>query len=168
MLDGTDRVMTIDADAVGHEMLKPGGPAFDEVASTWPQVVSEGRIQRAALAAIVFAKETELKRLESITHPLIFGTIARRVEDFEGSVVVEMPVLEHAFAQAWNRIVVDSEDEVRLGRALARGMSEEDARDRMAAQPSREEWLALADVVVPNHGTLADLEETVARLLRVL
>jgi dephospho-CoA kinase len=168
MLEDVEGIMTIDADAVGHEMLEPGGPAYDDVASTWPQVVSEGRIQRASLAAIVFAKEAELQRLESITHPHIFGTIHRGVEDFDGVVVVEVPVLEHGFGEGWGRIVVDLEDEARLERALARGMSEQDARDRMTAQPSREEWLARADIVVPNHGTLAELEETVARLVTVL
>ena len=160
-------MLTIDADTVGHEMLEPGGPAYEEVAAVWPDVVSEGRIQRASLAAIVFGREAELKRLESITHPYIFGTISRRVEDFEGAVVVEAPLL-NGFEEGWRRIVVDSRDEVRLQRALARGMTEEDARKRMSAQPSREEWLARADIVVPNHGNLHDLEETVTHLIPVL
>ncbi|MBW3667506.1 MAG: dephospho-CoA kinase [Actinobacteria bacterium] len=168
MLDEVEAVFTIDADTVGREILKPEGPAFGDVAAAWPQVVSEGRIQRAALAAIVFSREAELKRLESITHPHIFGTISRRVERFEGVVVVEAPVLDHRFGDRWGRIVVDSSDEVRLERAVARGMTEQDARARISAQPSREEWLARADVVVPNHGSLEDLEDAVSRLVPVL
>lgn len=161
-------ILAIDADAVGHEMLEPEGPAYSEVAATWPQVISEGRIQRAALAAIVFAKEAELKRLESITHPLIFGTISRRVEDFQGVVAVEVPVLHHGFGEGWGCIVVDSEDEVRMQRALARGMTPEDAEERMSLQPSRAEWLAAADIVVPNHGSLDELKATVERLVPLL
>lgn len=168
ILEEIPRFLAIDADAVGHQMLEPEGPAFTDVAAAWPQVVSEGRIQRAALAAIVFAKEAELKRLESITHPHVFGTIMGRLEGFEGVVVVEAPVLEHRFGDGWGRVVVDSTDEVRLQRAISRGMSEEDARARMAAQPARDQWLATADVVVPNHGSLEELEETVAKIVPVL
>lgn len=168
LLDEADGVLTIDADAVGHQVLEPDGPAYEEVAAGWPQVVSEGRIQRAALAAIVFAKDAELKRLESITHPHIFGMISRRVEDFDGVVVVEAPILGHRFGEDWGRIVVDSRDEVRLARATERGMTEEDARARMSSQPSREQWLAQADIVIPNHGTLEELEDAVTRLIPVL
>lgn len=161
-------ILTIDADTVGHEMLEPGGLAHSEVAATWPQVVSEGRIQRAALAAIVFAREAELKRLESITHPFIFGTISRRVEGFDGVAVVEVPVSHHGFEGEWGWIVVDSEDQARLERAMARGMTRDEAMRRMSTQPTREEWLARADIVVPNHGTIDDLEATVERLVPLL
>lgn len=161
-------ILTIDADEVGHEVLEPDGPAFSEVAAAWPQVVSEGRIQRASLAAIVFAREAELKRLESITHPHIFGTIARRVEDFDGVVVVEAPILHHQFGEGWGRIVVDAEDQARLDRAVARGLTLQDAKARMAAQPTREQWLATADLVIPNHGTIEALEAAVERLVPYL
>jgi len=161
-------ILAIDADEVGHEVLEPDGPAFSEVAAAWPQVVSEGRIERASLAAIVFAREAELKRLESITHPHIFGTITRRVEDFDGVVVVEAPILQHGLGTGWDRIVVDVEDEARLDRAVARGLTRDEAKARMAAQPTREEWLAHADVVIPNHGTIEELEATVERLVPLL
>jgi dephospho-CoA kinase len=161
-------ILAIDADQVGHEMMEPDGPAFSEVAAAWPQVVSEGRIQRASLAAIVFAREAELKRLESITHPHIFGTITRRVEDFDGVVMVEVPILHHRFGEGWGRIVVDAEDQARLDRVIARGLTREEAEARMAAQPTREEWLAVADVVVPNHDTIGELEATVERLVPLL
>ncbi|MGH8946191.1 MAG: dephospho-CoA kinase, partial [Acidimicrobiia bacterium] len=116
----------------------------------------------------VFTKEAELKRLESITHPYIFGTISRRVEDFEGVVMVEVPILHHRFEEGWGRVVVDAGDEVRLERALARGMTKEEAEARIRSQPSREEWLAAADVVVPNHGSLDELRATVDLLVPIL
>ena len=168
LLGGRHGLLAIDADAVGHEMLEPDGHAYPDVAAAWPQVVSEGRIQRAALAAIVFAEEAELKRLESITHPYIFGTISRRVEDFEGVVVVEVPVLNHRMDEGWGWIVVDAGDEVRLRRAMSRGMTRKEAETRMRAQPNRSEWLAAADIVVPNHGSLDELSATVDLLVPIL
>lgn len=161
-------ILAIDADAVGHEILEPEGAAYSEVAAAWPQVVSEGRIQRAALAAIVFAREAELRRLESITHPHIFGTVSGRVEGFEGVVVVEVPVLHHQFEDGWGWIVVDAEDETRLQRAMSRGLTRGEAESRMSSQPTRAQWLAAADIVVPNHGSLDELEVTVDRLVQLL
>lgn len=161
-------MFTVDADRVGHEVLEPDGSAFVAVSARWPHVVSEGRIDRARLAAIVFTDQDELGELESITHPLIFDTIRARMEGYEGVVIVEMPLRGNGLGDGWSRIVVDSRDEVRLARAVARGMGEADARARMEAQPSRGEWLAEADLVVPNHGSVEDLEDTVSRLVAVL
>jgi dephospho-CoA kinase len=100
--------------------------------------------------------------LEAITHPLIFGRIEAELEGFEGIAVVEAPVID--FGANWARMVVDAYEDARLARALARGMSEADVRSRMGSQPSPGEWLAVADLVVPNHGSLQQLNQTVAVL----
>ena len=152
---------TIDADSIGHSVLEPGGAAFDRVASRWPSVVRDGRIDRGALAAIVFSDADELSDLERITHPLIFGAISDRVEQIVGTVVVEIPLLRKAPPGDWKRLVVDCDDSIRLERLIKRGLSEDDARARMAAQPSRGQWLAVADLVIPNHGDPDDLEQAV-------
>jgi len=157
-------VETIDADAIGHQVLELAGPAYESVAETWPAVATEGAIDRGALAEIVFNDPSELARLESITHPFIFEIIRRRVDGVDGPAVVEIPVLGHGLGEDWGLMVVDCSDEVRLRRALERGMDEADARARMASQPSRTQWLAAADLVVPNHGSLDDLKSTVASL----
>lgn len=159
---------TIDADSVGHQMIQPDGPAFDEVARRWPQVVREGEINRRSLAEIVFNDPAELEALEAITHPHIFDTIRSRVEDEDTAVVLEIPLLEHGLGPGWSRIVIDSHDEVRLTRALQRGMDEGDARARIESQPPRARWLGAADLVIPNHGTMEDLEETVGAVTRAL
>jgi dephospho-CoA kinase len=153
-------IRTIDADAVGHAVL--ADEALDAVAERWPGVVFEGQIDRKALARIVFSAPDELRALEEITHPLIFGRIKEELEGFPGVAVVEMPLLTTTLG--WPRIVVDAPDDVRLGRAMRRGMSEAEVRERMAAQPSRARWLAGASLVVPNHGDLAALQETVDQL----
>ena len=158
-------IETIDADKVGHEVLQSDGAAFDEVAARWPDVVVDGEIDRRSLADVVFGDRDELNVLESITHPVIFDLIRARVEEIPGTVVVEIPLLAHGFGSEWRRMVVDARDEIRLDRAIARGMDEADVHARMAAQPSRAEWLASADLVVPNHGTFEELTSTARRLV---
>jgi len=157
-------VHTIDADSVGHRVLE--GAALAPVAERWPDVIKEGIVDRAALARIVFSDSAELRELEAITHPLIFGRIEAELEGFAGAVVVEIPLITGL--EGWRRIVVDARDEVRLERALQRDMSHEDAEARMASQPSRSEWLALADLVIPNQGSISDLESTVEKIVSYL
>jgi dephospho-CoA kinase len=157
-------VHTIDADVIGHEVLESDGPAFSEVERRWPQVVQAGEVIRSSLAAVVFGDPAELAALEAITHPHIFGRITAQVEEVDGLVVVEVPVLSHSLGADWRRIVVDCRDQIRLARAIERGMSPDDARARIAAQPTRGEWLAAADAVIPNHGALNQLEQAVGRL----
>lgn len=156
---------TLDADSIGHEVLEPGGAAFGEVAARWPSAVIDGRIDRSVLAGIVFTDSEELARLEAVTHPHIFGIINDRVERFEGPVIVEMPVLGQGLGDGWRRLVVDGSDQVRARRAVDRGMAPQDVARRMAAQPTRQQWLAVADMVIPNEGDLEDLKETVDRVI---
>ncbi len=153
-------IRTIDADAVGHAVLAQ--EALGPVAARWPRVVFEGQIDRKALGRIVFADPEELAELEAITHPLIFGRIESELEGFSGIAVVEMPLLDPGLG--WASMVVDAPDETRLQRAIARGMDPEDVRQRMASQPSRAQWLASADLVIPNDGTLEDLGATIDHL----
>ena len=161
-------IATIDADSIGHDVLGPGGPGFDEVAARWPEVVDEGRIDRRRLGTIVFADPAELEVLESITHPHIFGAIKAQVEQMGFRVVVEAPLPGQRLGGGWRQMVVDSRDEVRIARAVDRGIDESAVRERMAAQPSRAEWLSSAELVVPNHGTVEDLERTVRAVVAVL
>jgi dephospho-CoA kinase len=147
-------IRTVDADAVGHSVL--ANEALAPVSERWPGVVLEGQIDRKALARIVFSAPDELRALEEITHPLIFGRIEAELEGFPGVAAVEMPL--RTTILGWPRIVVDAPDDVRLVRAMRRGMSKAEVRERMAAQPSRAQWLAGADLVVPNHGDLKSLE----------
>jgi dephospho-CoA kinase len=158
-------VPTIDADSVGHQVLEPEGPAFAEVSSRWPEVVVDGRIDRSRLGSIVFGDPGQLAELEAMTHPHIFRTIGEQAAEIRGGVVVEMPLLGRLPGSEWRLLVVDARDELRVERAVGRGMNQEDVRARMASQPSRGQWLAAADAVIPNHGSFEDLESTVNRLL---
>lgn len=159
-------VTVIDADRVGHKVLEPGGAAFASVAMRWPEVVRDGIIDRRLLAGIVFSDPGELRELEALTHPAIFGSISSDLTGLEGLAVVEVPVLETGLG--WPRMVVDCSDEIRFERAVARGMQPEDARRRMEAQPPREQWLAAADLVIPNEGTRDELSAAVGLVLEEL
>lgn len=154
------RIRTVDADEVGHQVL--AGEAFRPVSERWPEVVFEGEIRRETLARIVFEDPGELAALEAITHPMIFGRIHAELEGFPGVAVVEMPLIDSGLG--WPIIVVDAADDVRIQRAVDRGMSQADVKRRMATQPSRTRWLAVADVVVPNHGSREDLRDSVVQL----
>jgi dephospho-CoA kinase len=148
---------------MGHRVLEPAGKAFGPVAERWPEVLRDGVIDRGRLADIVFADTGQLRELESLTHPHIFGTIRGELEGFDGVAVVEVPIIETGLL--WPRIVVDAPDEIRFERALSRGMSSSDVQARMASQPTRSQWLASADLVIPNHGTPEELEEAVEVLV---
>lgn len=158
-------VPTVDSDAIGHTVIAPGGAAFAQVAERWPEVVEDGVIDRGALAGIVFNDPGELASLERITHPHIFDTISGRVQKIAGVVVVEIPVLRHGMGGDWSCMVVDARDDIRLARAVARGGAEDDVKARMASQPARSEWLAVADLVVPNNGSLEELADTVSQII---
>lgn len=154
--------VVIDADRVGHEVLEPDGAAFGAVAARWPATVVNGRIDRAALAAIVFTDTDQLAELEAITHPAIGRTIVERARAAGNqAVVVELPLMRRMLGEEWTWIVVDAPDDLRLARAVARGGDPSDVRRRMAAQPSREEWLAAADRVIDNGGDLDELRSQV-------
>lgn len=157
--------VVIEADLIGHEILRPDGPAFASVASRWPQVVVEGKIDRGRLASIVFTDPDELQALEAISHPLIAEEITRRVAA-AGSrdVVVELPVASDLVGQGWTRIVVDTPADLRIERAVARGMDRTDVAARIASQLRDGEWNERADVVITNEGSVADLESQVLRL----
>lgn len=149
-------------------MLEPGGAAHAAVVARWPAVVVEGRIDRRALGRIVFADRAQLAELEAITHPAIHRELMTRVDAAAGAVVVEVPIPVPWVPDEWPKVVVDAPDEVRVARLVARGLDVDEVTQRMGAQPSREEWLALADHVVDNGGTPEDLVAAVDRLVEEL
>lgn len=155
---------TIDADLVGHDVL--AGPARSAVATRWPEVMSGGQVDRKALGGIVFSDRVQLKELEAITHPLISEELRHRMAaTTRGVLELSVPI---ALAGNLPTVVVDAPDDVRRERLRERGLSDEDIEGRIANQPTREEWLAMASVVIDNSGTPEDLHRAVARCLRLI
>lgn len=152
--------LVIEADRIGHAVLEPGGAAFEAVAERWPGVVIDGRIDRSRLGAIVFADLAKLRQLEALTHPHIQRIILERA-GVADDVAVELPLPPGFLGPGWVSLYVDADPTVRRTRLLARGMAAEDMDLRMAAQPDRETWLADADHVIRNDGSLESLARQV-------
>jgi dephospho-CoA kinase len=163
----------VDSDVLARAVVEPGTPGLAAVLAAFGPGVRarDGSLDRAALAAVVFADRGELSRLEAIVHPLVAERVAALEAAAESSgvevLVHSTPLLaDRADAVGYDLVVVvDAPDEVRLERLVRlRGMAEADARARMAAQPGREQRLAVADAVIPNGGSVAELAEQVDAL----
>ena len=161
----------IDADAITREVQEPGSPVLEELANAFGANVlaSDGSLDRAAVAGIVFGDPEALKKLNAIVHPAVGRVMnARILEQREtGNVVIlDIPLLtENPREGLQGRIVVDVPVETQVSRLVAhRGFAEEDARARIARQASRDDRLATADFVVDNSGTPDRLTEQIDRL----
>jgi len=144
----------VSTDDAAHRVLAPGGEAEAAVAERWPEVVVGGAIDRRALGRLVFDSPAALYELESITHPAIGRLVASQVAaaGYAPLVLVEIPLPVDLLGMGWPRVVVDAPEDLRIFRLRIRGMEPEEIAGRMAAQPLRDEWLALADHVIDNAG----------------
>jgi dephospho-CoA kinase len=162
----------IDADVAAREVVAPGTPGFKRIVATFGEgvVASDGALDRERLGAIVFADADRRAALNAIVHPLVgewmAATEQAAIESGGPDLVVvhDVPLLaENGLAKLYDRvIVVDVPPQVQLARLVnARGMAEDQARARMAAQATREQRLAIADIVIENFTTLDDLTRRV-------
>ncbi|MDF2748068.1 MAG: coaE [Propionibacteriaceae bacterium] len=153
----------IDADELAREVVEPGTPGLAAIVRRFgDDVLAGGQLDRAALAKIVFADPQARRDLEGIIHP----AVRRRAAELEAavphpSVIVHMiPLLVETGQESDFDlcVVVDVDHQTQLARLMARGpMSREEAESRIAAQATREQRLAAADIVVHNVGTINDL-----------
>lgn len=162
----------VDADQLARRVVEPGTPGHRAVVDRFGAgvVAGGGSIDRTALAALVFDDPAALADLNAIVHPAVRAAIADRVAELASTdavVVLEIPLLVESGRSygASTVVVVDCPEDVALRRLVEeRGMDAADARRRMAAQASRAERLAAADVVLDNSGSRADLERQVEAL----
>jgi dephospho-CoA kinase len=161
----------IDADLLSREVVMPGQPAYARILEEFGShlVLEDGSLDRKALGAIVFADPARRKRLEEITHPAV-GTRQQRIlsvldeEGFEGIVLWDAALLfETGGVSKMDKVVVvfaDPDTESR--RLMARdGLSEADARARIASQMPIAEKAKRADYVIDNTGTREETERQV-------
>ena len=164
----------IDADVLAREVVEPDSPAFTAVIERFgPQVVTDGQLNRARLAEIVFADPLARRDLEQIVHPAVRARAAEleRSADSAAVVVHVIPLLvETGQQQDFDVVVtVDADHETQIQRLMARnGFSRAEAESRIAAQATREDRNSAADVVLDNSGGLAQLEEQIAALWALL
>lgn len=168
----------IDADVLARDVVAVGTPGLAEVMAAFgPAVVgADGSLDRDALAARVFGDPEALAQLNAIVHPLVGARTAELVAaavqaDPNAIVVNDVPLLvEAGLASRYGAVVVvAATPETQLRRLVEqRGMSEADARARIAAQAPLEDKLAVADYVVRNDGDLDALDTQVRELWQAL
>ena len=165
-------LLVVDADVLVAELYRPGGPGAAAVATLFgPDCIApDGGVDRRALAARVFADEQARRRLERAIHPLVRARFSALAEAHGGVAVLEATLLvEAGFRDLFDLVVtVEAPAELRLVRAVARGLPEDDARARLAAQGSGDERRAASDLVIVNDGDLASLEAAVEDLAAML
>ncbi|MER7055725.1 MULTISPECIES: dephospho-CoA kinase [unclassified Streptomyces] len=158
----------IDADRIAREVVAPGTPGLAAVVEAFGEDVltGDGSLDRPRLGSLVFADPERLAVLNSIVHPLV-GARSRALEEAaaEDAVVVhDVPLLtENGLAPLYDVVVVvDADPATQLDRLVRlRGMTEPDARARMAAQATREQRRRIADVVIDNDVPLDELRTRV-------
>ncbi|MEV6262385.1 dephospho-CoA kinase [Streptomyces sp. NPDC051784] len=160
--------VVIDADRIAREVVEPRTPGLTAVVEAFgPSVLKpDGSLDRPALGSVVFSDPAALARLNAIVHPLVAARSAEleRAAGAGAVVVHDVPLLtENGLAPLYDLVVVvDAHPDTQLDRLVRlRGMTESDARARMAAQATREERLAVAGLVIDNDGPLEKLEPQV-------
>ncbi|MFF4875703.1 dephospho-CoA kinase [Micromonospora sp. NPDC000668] len=161
----------IDSDRVAREVVAPGTEGLAEIVATFSTEVldADGALDRAALGAVVFADETARRQLEAITHPRVRARTAELAAAAapDAIVVNDVPLLvEVGLAPTYHLVVVVQTDvAARLERlARDRGMDRAEAERRIAAQADDDRRRAVADVVLTNDGSLAELHAAVDAL----
>lgn len=164
----------IDADQAARDVVALGTQGLEQVVAAFGDGVlaPDGSLDRPKLGQIVFADEAALGKLNAIVHPLVHQHMADAEERAireggdEAVIVHDIPLLAEAGDARSSGfdlvIVVDVPREVQLERLTGRrGMKREDAEARMANQATREQRLAIADIVIDNSGTLEDLDKRI-------
>lgn len=148
----------VDADAIARTVTEKGSPVLSALADTFGKDIlfPDGSLDRRALAAVAFSSKENTEKLNAVTHPAILARIRRALADATGdAVVLDAPLLFETgldtLCDYTAAIVAD--EAVRLARITARdGISEEEAKKRMAVQPDTAFYAARADILLYNNG----------------
>jgi dephospho-CoA kinase len=169
----------VDADLIAHALLATGGAAVREVVARFGESIvgADGAVDRKALAAVVFADPRALADLNAIVHPKVRAEIARRIADEESNAAASPVALVDAALLVESGIhrdldaliVVACTEATQVARAVARGgLTEAEARARVAAQAPLREKLATADYVIENEGSLDETRRRVREVWKDL
>ena len=167
-------VPVIDADDIVHAMLASRTPATDAIAAQIGRefLKPDGSVDRALLAAKVFGEPSARRQVEAILHPQVYDVIRKWFDELDGAMgVASIPLLYETNRQGDFDVVVVTvcPAETQLQRLLARdGMSDEEARQRIAAQMPAEEKAARGDLVIRTGGAKADTDRQVDELVAAL
>jgi dephospho-CoA kinase len=151
----------VDADLLAREVVQPGTRGLAEVAEAFGSdlITPSGELNRALLATRAFSSPEARAKLESILHPKIQKLSRERIAQSPGHVVYTIPLLvETASKLPFDKVVtISCPIELRVQRLIARGLQEQDARARIAAQASDDQREELADFVIDSDCSLDEL-----------
>lgn len=163
----------LDADSLAHKTIEPGQPAYEEVLREFGSAITDGqgRVDRTKLGAVVFADKTKLDKLNAMVHPRVAEAVLRQFAEWqregtrdaafvEAALLIESGIYQHldGLVVAWCR------PEQQLERLAARGLTEEEARRRIASQMPVEEKLRYATEKIDCSGTLEQTRQQVEAL----
>lgn len=165
-------LMVVDADRLVAELYGSGQPGAEAVVRLVGRgyLDNNGAVDRPRLASLIFSDETARRQLEAVIHPLVRARFAELADKTEGVAVLEATLLvEAGYAPDFDLVVsVEAPAELRLHRAIERGLSETEARARLEAQGDGAARRQAAHWVIENQGGVAELEAEVDRLTTAL
>ena len=167
-------IEVVDSDAISHRLTQAGGGAIQLIEKEFGKgcINGDGAMDRARMRRLVFADDAAKQRLEAILHPMIRSEMLAQADAARSPyVLLVVPLLFEApgYRELVRRaLVVDCSETTQIERTKQRnGLTEEEVRAIMARQIARPERLKLADDIIRNDGSLADLREQVAHWHRI-
>lgn len=167
-----DGWQVLDTDVLAHEMMKPDGPVYLQVVEHFGTLIlkPDGQIDRTKLGAIVFEDPQERERLNRLTHPPVIAAsekwIAGCREAGEDAAVLVPLLFEAGWTKGWDAIICVTAPEEQIFQRLGkRGLSNEEARKRIAAQIPQSEKAARSDFIIENGGTIEMLRNRIVDLI---
>ena len=166
--------VVIDADAISREVLEPGQIGYENTILTFGEsVLSEsGSIDRKKLAELVFQNPAQLAKLEAIIHPAVIARVAQIRESLPASAIVvyDTPLLvEKNLKSQFDKVVIVLADEqIRKDRLVTRGLELPDIEARISNQATDSQRSDVADYIINNDGTLAQLQDNVTKVWKQL
>lgn len=162
--------LLIQADEVAKDLEEPGQPGYERLLAVFgPSLLAEDRtIDRHRLAELIFRDPQALEQVNSIIHPLAWAAIKAQIRDSDANLIaVEAALFDRQSREICTELwYVDTSVENRIRRLMkGRGYDREKCCRMMDSQPSREEFLALADRVIDNNGTLAEVRQQIKQIL---
>jgi dephospho-CoA kinase len=162
--------LVIDSDQLAREVIERGSPGYEEVITAFgDSILSEGQIDRAKLAAVVFKEKDLRKKLESIIHPLVREAAEKLAKNLpSGAILVnQIPLLvESDGAKRFDYVITVSADEdIRRERLRLRGLKDYEITERMAAQVADLDREKIANYILRNDGSIDELNRAVEELM---
>ena len=161
----------MEADKVAHELMEPGEEGYLRIKEIFGEAIlnSDGTINRTALGKVIFDNESAREQINSIIHPLVWKRIRQKISASQaGLIVVEFAIMgeeaEDIYDEMW---YVHASEEVRMSRLLKnRGYSKERSEKMIRSQASEQEYARRCDRIIENHGSVKDLEDQLAEILK--